>query len=123
MIRESDVTSFNFPVYIPHEDELRNIIEADGTFSLENIDIFELINWDQTDAYYANVNEFTDGSSHNDARNITNLIRSTTEPMLTSHFGESIIDVLFMKFEKNVTEYLAIKKPKHLNVVVSLTKI
>ncbi|MFS7915555.1 putative methyltransferase [Helianthus anomalus] len=32
LVRESDINSFNLPFYFPHEDELRSIIEADGSF-------------------------------------------------------------------------------------------
>ncbi|XP_076893646.1 putative methyltransferase TCM_000331 [Bidens hawaiensis] len=83
LVRESDINSFNLPFYFPHEDELRNIIEADGSFALDDMDIFE-VNWDQHD---------TDCS--NRVKKTTKLIRAVTEPLFTSHFGNSIIDELF----------------------------
>ncbi|KAJ0941109.1 putative methyltransferase [Helianthus annuus] len=110
LVRESDINSFNLPFYFPHEDELRSIIEADGSFSLDVMDIFE-VNWDQHDI-----------ECNNRGINSTKLIRAVTEPLFTSHFGDSIIDVLFKKYEKNAAEYLATKKTRHLCVVISLVK-
>ncbi|KAI7753639.1 hypothetical protein M8C21_010157 [Ambrosia artemisiifolia] len=121
LVQESDINSFNIPFYFPHEDELRNIIEAEGSFSLDNMDVFEL-NWGEHD--YTNMNENTHESIHSQGKNTANLIRSITESLFTSHFnfGAEIIDVLFEKCEKNAEEYLATKKSRHLSVLVSLTK-
>ncbi|KAJ0616633.1 putative jasmonate O-methyltransferase [Helianthus annuus] len=52
----------------------------------------------------------------------TKSIRAVTEPLFTSHFGNSIIDMLFKKFEKKLADYLASKKTRHLCVVISLIK-
>ncbi|XP_076893650.1 benzoate carboxyl methyltransferase-like [Bidens hawaiensis] len=119
LVQESDIISFNIPFYFPHEDELRDIIQAEGPFSLDNIDVFEL-NWGQDD--YTYMNEYTHESNHNQGKNTSNLIRAITESLFTSHFGNSIIDELFKKCEKNATEHLATNITRHLSVVVSLTK-
>ncbi|KAJ0605750.1 putative methyltransferase [Helianthus annuus] len=120
LVQESDINSFNIPFYFPHEDELRNIIEADGSFSLDNMDVFEL-NWGEQD--YTNLNEHTHEPIHNQGKNTARLIRSITESLFTSHFGNDIIDVLFKKCEKNAEEHhLATRKSRHLSVVISLTK-
>lgn len=121
MVQEADINSFNLPFYFPHEDELRDIIEAHGWFSLDSVNTFEL-DWSQLDIHgYTNMNEFTHESNHNYGKNTANLIRAITEPLFTSHFGNSIIEVLYKKCEKNATEHLATKKTRHVSVV-SLTK-
>ncbi|KAI3823332.1 hypothetical protein L1987_04767 [Smallanthus sonchifolius] len=121
LVGEADINSFNLPFYYPHMDELRNIIEAQGSFSLDDMNIFEL-NWDQCDTDDTNMNEFTHEPIHNHGEKTTKVIRAITEPLFTSHFGKSITDVLFKKLGKNVAEHRATKKPRHLSVFVSLIK-
>ncbi|KAI3716589.1 hypothetical protein L1987_67571 [Smallanthus sonchifolius] len=108
LVQEADINSFNLPFYIPHENELRNIIQADGSFSLDNMNISKLDGHD------------TDYDNH--VKNTTKFARAITEPLFTSHFGKSINEVLFKKFEKNVAEYLTTKERTSLSIVVSLTK-
>ncbi|KAM0024742.1 putative salicylate carboxymethyltransferase [Helianthus debilis subsp. tardiflorus] len=110
LVRESDINSFNLPFYFPHGDELMRIIEEDGSFSLDDMDIFE-VDWDQHDI-----------ESNNRGKKTTKSIRAVTEPLFASHFGNSIIDMLFKKFEKNLADHLATKKTRHLCVVISLIK-
>ncbi|XP_076893662.1 S-adenosyl-L-methionine:benzoic acid/salicylic acid carboxyl methyltransferase 3-like [Bidens hawaiensis] len=110
LVRESDINSFNLPFYFPHEDELRNIIEANGSFSVDYMNVFEF-EMDEHDTDF-----------DNDGENTAKLIRAITEPLFAFHFGKSIIDVLFNKFGKKVAEYLATKEIKDLSVVISLTK-
>ncbi|MFS7931099.1 putative methyltransferase [Helianthus anomalus] len=76
-----------------------------------------MFNWDPQDTDYTNTNDSKHG------RNIAKHVRAVTEPLLTSHFGNSInIDALFKKFEKHLAEHLANRKTRHLNIVISLTK-
>ncbi|KAJ0941104.1 putative methyltransferase [Helianthus annuus] len=110
LVLESDINSFNLPFYFPHGDELRRIIEEDGSFSLDDMDIFE-VDWDQHDI-----------ECNNRGKKTTKSIRAVTETLFTSHFGNSIIDMLFKKFEKKLADYLATKKTRHLCVVISLIK-
>ncbi|KAC9410949.1 hypothetical protein E3N88_45886 [Mikania micrantha] len=121
LVQESDINSFNLPFYFPHEDELRTIIEAEGSFSLNNMNTFELI-WGQHDNDYINIDESKCEYTHNDGEDTANLIRAITEPLFASHFGNSIIDMLFKKCEKIAAKHLATKNTRHLSVVVSLTK-
>ncbi|XP_022001867.2 benzoate carboxyl methyltransferase [Helianthus annuus] len=110
LVLESDINSFNLPFYFPHGDELRRIIEEDGSFSLDDIDIFE-VDWDQHDM-----------ECNNRGKKTTKSIRAVTELLFSSHFGNSIIDMLFKKFEKKLADHLATKKTRHLCVVISLIK-
>ncbi|KAM7263664.1 hypothetical protein ACFE04_001347 [Oxalis oulophora] len=60
MIEESDMDSFNVPLYTSHEEEVKEIVKMEGSFALEKSESFEI-----------------DG-----------------------HFGDSIVDNLFLKFAK-----------------------
>ncbi|XP_076914126.1 S-adenosyl-L-methionine:benzoic acid/salicylic acid carboxyl methyltransferase 3-like [Bidens hawaiensis] len=126
LVRESDINSFNLPFYLPCEDELRNIIQDDGSFSLNNMSAYE-VNWDPHDTDCPTTNDLNLEHIHNHAQKETKkstakLIRAITEPLLISHFGNSIIEVLFKKYEKHVTKHLAVKKTKQFTIVISLTK-
>ncbi|KAI3822734.1 hypothetical protein L1987_10331 [Smallanthus sonchifolius] len=118
LVRESDINSFNLPFYLPCEDEVRNIIQDVGSFSVDNMNVYE-VSWDPDDTDYTNINGLKEPVTK---KNTAKVIRAITEPLLTSHFGDSIIDVLFKKYEKHVTEHLAINKTKQFTIVISLTK-
>ncbi|KAJ0523271.1 putative methyltransferase [Helianthus annuus] len=120
LVRESDINSFNVPLYFPCEEEVRNIIEYERSFSLENMNVFK-INWDPQDTDYINMND-SDELSQIHAKNMSKLVKSVYEPLLIFHFGNSIIDLLFKKLEKHVAEYLSKKKPRNLFMTVSMTK-
>ncbi|KAM0002684.1 putative methyltransferase [Helianthus debilis subsp. tardiflorus] len=126
LVRESDINSFNLPFYLPCEDELMNIIQDDGSFSLDSMDAYE-VNWDPHDIDYTNMKDLNIEPNHTHGKNTTKkntakVIRAITEPLLTYHFGSSIIDVLFKKYEKHVTKHLAINKTRQFTIVISLTK-
>ncbi|KAK1435039.1 hypothetical protein QVD17_00794 [Tagetes erecta] len=120
LVRESDINSFNIPFYFPHKDEVRNIIEAHGSFSLDDMNIF-VTDWGEHDSDCTNTNEVTH-QSNNFGKNVAKSIRAVVEPLFASHFGDSIIDELFNKCEKNTEQHLANKKLRELNIVVSLTR-
>ncbi|GJT25515.1 benzoate carboxyl methyltransferase [Tanacetum coccineum] len=120
LVRESDITSFNMPYYNPCMDEVKEVVHFEGSFSLESISDFH-VNWDPQDADYTNTNGFTDLSdSHGE--NSAKMVRAVMEPLLASHFGSSIIDELFKNYSKRLTKHLAIKRTRHVNLVISLTK-
>ncbi|KAI7754715.1 hypothetical protein M8C21_009475 [Ambrosia artemisiifolia] len=120
LVRESDINSFNVPLYFPCEEELKNIIEHERSFSLENMNFLKL-NWDPQDTDYMNMNE-SDELSQIHGKNVSKLMKAILEPLLISHFGNSIIDMLFKKLEKHVAEYLTKKKPRSLFVTISVTR-
>ncbi|KAI7725463.1 hypothetical protein M8C21_003291 [Ambrosia artemisiifolia] len=120
LVRESDINSFNVPVYFPCEHEVRNAIEYDGSFSLENMNFFK-VNWDPHDTDYTNMNDSLELSQIH-GENASKLLRAVLEPLLVSHFGNSIIDVLFGKFGKHVGEYLLRQKTRYFFTTISLIK-
>ncbi|PWA65169.1 S-adenosyl-L-methionine-dependent methyltransferases superfamily protein [Artemisia annua] len=120
LVLESDINSFNIPNYFPCEEEVVKIIQNEGSFSLDNLDVFE-VNWDPMDTDYENTKDSNE-PRHNHGKNTANLIRAISESLLISHFGSSILEMLFMKYEKHVTTHLAKTKTRIYNVVISLSK-
>ncbi|KAJ0507969.1 putative methyltransferase [Helianthus annuus] len=120
LVKGEDINSFNIPLYFPCEDEVRDIIESEGSFSIENLTVFK-VNWDPHDTDYTNMNDSNELSQVH-GKNTSNVLRVALEPLLVSHFGNSIIHVLFKKYEKHVADHLSKKKTRHFFLTISLTK-
>ncbi|KAL5764715.1 hypothetical protein ACOSQ2_017309 [Xanthoceras sorbifolium] len=119
-VEAAKVDSFDIPCYHPCEEEVRDIVEKEGSFNLNKLEIFE-VNWDPSDD--PSNKEFV-FNKYRSGKNVANCIRAVTEPMLLAcHFGKSIIDTLFNRYANHVAQHLAVEKTKHINIVVSMTKI
>ncbi|GFZ02876.1 S-adenosyl-L-methionine-dependent methyltransferases superfamily protein [Actinidia rufa] len=108
LIKGEDVDSFNMPYYTPYKDELKTIIEMEGSFHVESLEVFEH-NWDHND----------EDNVHRSADNISSLFRAVCEPLLASHFGD-LFDV-FEKFSKNVSDHMCQEKLMVNGIIVSLS--
>ncbi|KAJ0039780.1 hypothetical protein Pint_28336 [Pistacia integerrima] len=117
-VEESELDSFNLPFYSPYAEEVREIVENQGSFNLEKIKVFEM-NWDPNDDVSNKKFVFNKDKS---GQSVQSCIRAVTEPILASHFGEGVIDTLFARYAKHVAEHLAFEKTKYINIVVSITK-
>ncbi|KAI7755672.1 hypothetical protein M8C21_030947 [Ambrosia artemisiifolia] len=120
LVQEQDIISFNIPMYTPCENEVRNAIENEGSFSITNMNNFK-VNWDPNDTDFTSMNDSNELNQIH-GKNTAKMMRAVLEPLLASHFGNSIIDVLFKKLEKNVAEYLSKKKPRQFFINISMTK-
>ncbi|KAL5831838.1 hypothetical protein ACOSQ4_017192 [Xanthoceras sorbifolium] len=120
LVEAAKVDSFDIPCYHPCEEDVRDIVEKEGSFNLNKLEIFE-VNWDPSDD--PNNKEFV-FNKYRSGKNVANCIRAVTEPMLLAcHFGKSIIDTLFNRYASHVAQHLAVEKTKYINIVVSMTKI
>ncbi|KAI7726130.1 hypothetical protein M8C21_031010 [Ambrosia artemisiifolia] len=120
LVRVSDILSFNIPKYMPCENEVRNAIEYEGSFSITNMRNYK-VNWDPHDTDYTSMNDSNELSQIH-GKNTAKVMRAVYEPLLASHFGNSIIDVLFKKIETYVAEHLSKKKTSHFFINISMTK-
>ncbi|GJV80954.1 benzoate carboxyl methyltransferase [Tanacetum coccineum] len=82
-VQESGIYAFNIPIYYPCEEEVRNVIESQGSFSLDSLNVFE-VNWDPNDTDYTNMNDLNEPSRAH-GKNAAKVVRAYTEPLLTSH--------------------------------------
>lgn len=121
MVEESYMNSFNIPYYTPCEDEVKNAIHDERSFCLDILNNFQG-NWDSYDTDYTNMVD-SKKQSHIHGKNCAKAMRAVIEPLLISHFGNSInIDVLFRKFQLQVAKDLENKKTRLFNIVISLTR-
>lgn len=116
-IQEEDVHTFNMPFYAPSMEEIKEVIQHDGSFDLKQELIFET-NWDGYDDEMEGhiFNCFKSGE------NVANSMRAVLEPLVTHHFGEAILDELFTHYGRNITKHLVKEKDQFLNFVISLEK-
>ncbi|KAF2558379.1 hypothetical protein F2Q68_00017934 [Brassica cretica] len=114
MVSKSKLDAFNMPFYDPNEQELKEVIQNEGSFEINDLETHEYdlghSNCDnQEDDYEAGYNE-------------ANCIRAVTESMLVAHFGEDIIDILFDKYACLVTQPASRRNKTSVTLVVALTK-
>ncbi|KAL5766426.1 hypothetical protein ACOSP7_017043 [Xanthoceras sorbifolium] len=120
LVEAAKVDSFDIPCYYPCEEEVRDVVEKEGSFNLNKLEIFE-VNWDPSDD--PSNKEFV-FNKYRSGKIFANCIRAVTEPLLLAcHFGKSIIDTLFNRYANHVAQHLAVEKTKFVNIVVSMTKI
>ncbi|OMO72392.1 SAM dependent carboxyl methyltransferase, partial [Corchorus olitorius] len=89
IISESQVDSFNFPVYAASAKEMKGIIERNGCFSIERLET---------------TNPLSEAFVQPDTRVVTLHLRAGLEGIISKHFGNKIIDELFDRFDKKAEE-------------------
>lgn len=83
-------------------DEVKALIEKENLLDIEHIGLFES-NWDPLDDSDSDV--VLDCASS--GRNVANkCIRAVMEPLIIEHFGEAILDELFLAFGSMVDDDL-----------------
>ncbi|XP_047253587.1 benzoate carboxyl methyltransferase-like [Capsicum annuum] len=114
-INKDEIVSFNMPSYTTYEEDIKKIIQMEGSFNLERLETFES---DMVAIEKPNGKHFEDS-----AKLVVKTIRAVTEVMLASHFGNSIIDYLFDIYIMHVTEYLSMGNTiKFCNISLCLQK-
>ncbi|XP_073128672.1 benzoate carboxyl methyltransferase-like [Henckelia pumila] len=128
LVKESDLHSFNMPIYTPSKQEVEGVIHNEGSFNLEKFEPF-LVPWDahvkHEDHTRGRISQLgAEGSvpDHIRGKLVSDFIRAYTEPVLASHFGSSIIDNLYGRYAKKLAEYLAREQPSFFNIIICLSK-
>ncbi|XP_071724866.1 LOW QUALITY PROTEIN: probable methyltransferase TCM_000331 [Rutidosis leptorrhynchoides] len=118
LIEEDDIDLFNVPIYTPHEEEVREIVEIEGSFTIDRFEMFQINN----DPRDNDTNEDFIFNEIESGKNASNYVRAGLEPIFTKHFGASVIDSLFSKYAKLLGENWLLEKAKNTIMVISLTK-
>lgn len=125
LIEETKLDHFNLPYYTPHAREVTKVIEEEGSFSLQNLDTFE-IGWDagfREPAKNSGIPACEDHLEQERARYISDYMRAIGEPMLVKQFGQTVMDDLYERyFIDKINESLEKEKWQFVNLVISLTK-
>ena len=116
--------SFNLPIYTPCKEEVAEIVEREGSFDINELQIFEVdsdpLSRDEKQQGKTDLMGFNIYIEM--GTNVANTVRAVLEPLLCSHFGDAIIDKLFIRLAAHLADYLSKKKQKPITIVVSLTK-
>ena len=88
LINEEKLDSFNVPYYIASQEELQELVDKEGSFTTEFIDtiVVEL------------------GGMWSRPEYRTRNIRAYTEPIISHHFGEEVMDKLYDKVKDILAE-------------------
>ncbi|XP_059447123.1 loganic acid O-methyltransferase-like [Corylus avellana] len=98
LISEAQVDSFNLPVYAASAKEITELVERNGCFSIERMEI-------------TTPTSSIDGPASGQA--CTMHMRAGMEGIITKHFGAEIIDQLFHRFHNKIEEFSGLLESVH----------
>ncbi|XP_068669005.1 probable methyltransferase ICS2 [Aristolochia californica] len=86
IVGKEKLDSFNMPYYTPSSEEVVDEIHKEGSFAIECIEIFSLDTRSEGEDDNVGIGE-----------KIANKVRSFSEPVIANHFGEELMDNLYLK--------------------------
>ncbi|KAI4326363.1 hypothetical protein MLD38_031685 [Melastoma candidum] len=112
LIEESKLDSYNTPYYRPYIEDLKELIETEGSFHVVGVEIVAAP-WDA-------VNGDRKCDRKETSETTAKAMRAVQESMLVAHFGDSVLDPLFERF----TQIMAAdwKEVEHVSLVLSLVR-
>ena len=105
LIEKAKVESFNLPFYTAREEEVREIIKEEGSFRVEKFESLKT-SWNGSSSFD---DEEGNGSFRDDADRaeyLTKGVRAIFEPLLKAHFGEEMVDEIFVRLKNKVIQFL-----------------
>ncbi|GFP83636.1 salicylate carboxymethyltransferase [Phtheirospermum japonicum] len=110
-IEEEELDSYDVHFYAPSKEELEDEVRKEGSFKVEQIEMFEI---DQDGG---------DNPSYGMA--VARTVRSIQESMIAHHFGlgDAIMDKLFHNYGRLLDQELAKDDIKSINTLLILTKL
>ena len=124
---------FNVPYYAPTSKEVKKVIEEEGSFCLQKLNVFEIV-WDAgfggkqvTNNIKARCdidddNDDDDDDKYKRGQYVSNYMRAVAEPILIKQFGGTVMDDLFRRFTNKATESMEKDNWPFVNLVISLTR-
>lgn len=120
LIEQQKLDSFNIPSYCPTAEEVRQVIQEEGSFDIQRLETI------RTD-WVKNINVGDDDSfiDHMETRAeaVAKYVRAVAEQILKSQFGEAVMDELFRRFQNKVVRLYGVEKLELANLVMYITKI
>ncbi|CAI9108657.1 OLC1v1008318C1 [Oldenlandia corymbosa var. corymbosa] len=120
LIEEEKLDSFNLRDYRPSVGELKHLVEMEGSFRIDRLEVYEI---------YWNGYDEGEISKHEKSQDvfgyyIVKCMRAVVEPLLVHHFGEEIIEEVFLRYKQIINDPMSREeKTLFVNVTVSLTKM
>ena len=113
IIEEETLNTFNLPNYYPSPSEVKLEVLTEGSFVINQLEILE-----------ANKNAIDncDGLDIDFEMSRLQHIRAGIEPLLTSHFGENVIEEIFNRYKKILSDRISKKRTSTTNLTITLTR-
>ena len=108
-VEQEKVDTYDVHFYAPSMDEVKRVVQMEGSFSLDCLEMFEIGGDGRT-------------SVGRNGRATAKAIRAIQESMILHHFGEGIIDGLFEQYAEILDVELAKEEIKVPNLLVVLRK-
>ncbi|CAJ2646456.1 unnamed protein product [Trifolium pratense] len=122
IIMEEQMDTFNIPQYAPSSSKVKLEILKEGSFTIDRLEVTE-IHWNAyNDWNDTNFESSLPKSRIDGAINVTNCMRAVAEPLLANHFGEAIIDEVFVRYQEILVDRMSKEKTEFINVSISMTK-
>jgi len=107
-------------VYEPTVEELRHVIQEEGSFFIQRLEIL-ILPWDE------GINKGSDDSSldgNMKAELMAKHVRAIMEPLMSTKFGAEVITEVFMRYQKKVAQLMKVEKEKleFATFMISMTK-
>ncbi|XP_019166099.1 PREDICTED: salicylate carboxymethyltransferase-like [Ipomoea nil] len=118
LVEEEKLNSFNIPMYTPSPAEIKVLVEKNGAFTINCLEVSQ-IHWTEFDNDNINNNN---NEKNNGGYNVVRCMRAVAEPMLVSHFGEGIMEDVFHRYREVIADSMSKEKTQFINVVVSLIR-
>nr|GEV07044.1 salicylate carboxymethyltransferase-like [Tanacetum cinerariifolium] len=124
LVDEAKLDSFNLPQYTASPTEIMNLVECEGSFTLDHLKIFD-VNWEawkikNYDKYSSHSKK---AEGHVIGHGVAKAIRAGIESLVSNHFGEAIVDDVFTRYEKFLAQRMSTeKKEAVVSITISLTK-
>ncbi|GMH17489.1 hypothetical protein Nepgr_019330 [Nepenthes gracilis] len=115
IIQEEKVDCFNMPYYTASIQEVKTIVEDEGSFIINRLEAMDLY-WD------------IDGSCEGEnallsrGERVSRMLRSLLESTLSFHFGMELMDELFGRLSDIISNYLSNIKGKFVVLILSVTR-
>ncbi|KAF7828892.1 salicylate carboxymethyltransferase-like [Senna tora] len=116
IIREEEVNSFNIPNYTPSPTELKWLVRKEGSFSMNGVQVSE-VSWGAACGC-----EQSDDNYKESAYRMAKCMRAVAQTLLVNHFGDSIIEHVFMRYQQVLAHRMSLEKPHFINLTLSLTR-
>ncbi|KAF8080459.1 hypothetical protein N665_0944s0021 [Sinapis alba] len=123
IIEEQNIDAFNAPYYAASSEELKMVIEKEGSFSIDRLEISS-VDWEGgsiSEKSYDIVRSKPEALAS--GRRVSKTIRAVVESMLEPTFGQNVMDELFERYAKIVGEYLYVSSPRYALIIVSLLRM
>lgn len=106
--------NFNLPLYETSLEEVRDIIEHEGSFQIKHLETIELRSIDAETMKMMKTSAFNISFARR--------LRAVLENILASHFGDSIMDDLFSRFARKALDNFGKIDRSKYSLVISLAK-